>query len=291
MAAGGDRSQRSAGWVPYGLLSPGVLWLALFFLLPLAFLLRMSLSTRENRYTGETTFDWNWDNYTGVFSDYGEQFLRAFGYAGAATVLCILIGYPMAYFIARYGGAWRNKLLGLVILPFFTSFLIRTLAWQNILADEGPVVSFLRATPFFADDYQLLNTPAAVIGGLTYNFLPFMILPIYVSLEKIDLRLLDAAGDLYATPSGGFRRVVLPLSLPGVFAGTLLTFIPASGDFVNAALLGNPNTTMIGTVVQDQFLVQLNYPVAAALAFVLMLIITVAVLIYARFLGTEGLTV
>ncbi len=291
MAAGGDRSQRSAGWVPYGLLSPGVLWLALFFLLPLAFLLRMSLSTRENRYTGETTFDWNWDNYTGVFSDYGEQFLRAFGYAGAATVLCVLIGYPMAYFIARYGGAWRNRLLGLVILPFFTSFLIRTLAWQNILADEGPVVSFLRATPFFADDYQLLNTPAAVIGGLTYNFLPFMILPIYVSLEKIDLRLLDAAGDLYATPSGGFRRVVLPLSLPGVFAGTLLTFIPASGDFVNAALLGNPNTTMIGTVVQDQFLVQLNYPVAAALAFVLMLIITVAVLIYARFLGTEGLTV
>ena len=291
MAAGGDRSQRSAGWVPYGLLSPGVLWLALFFLLPLAFLLRMSLSTRENRYTGETTFDWNWDNYTGAFSDYGEQFLRAFGYAGAATVLCILIGYPMAYFIARYGGAWRNRLLGLVILPFFTSFLIRTLAWQNILADEGPVVSFLRATPFFADDYQLLNTPAAVIGGLTYNFLPFMILPIYVSLEKIDLRLLDAAGDLYATPSGGFRRVVLPLSLPGVFAGTLLTFIPASGDFVNAALLGNPNTTMIGTVVQDQFLVQLNYPVAAALAFVLMLIITAAVLIYARFLGTEGLTV
>jgi spermidine/putrescine transport system permease protein len=291
VAAGGDRSQRSAGWVPYGLLSPGVLWLALFFLLPLAFLLRMSLSTRENRYTGETTFDWNWDNYTGVFSDYGEQFLRAFGYAGAATVLCVLIGYPMAYFIARYGGAWRNRLLGLVILPFFTSFLIRTLAWQNILADEGPVVSFLRATPFFADDYQLLNTPAAVIGGLTYNFLPFMILPIYVSLEKIDLRLLDAAGDLYATPSGGFRRVVLPLSLPGVFAGTLLTFIPASGDFVNAALLGNPNTTMIGTVVQDQFLVQLNYPVAAALAFVLMLIITVAVLIYARFLGTEGLTV
>jgi spermidine/putrescine transport system permease protein len=291
VAAGGDRSQRSAGWVPYGLLSPGVLWLALFFLLPLAFLLRMSLSTRENRYTGETTFDWNWDNYTGVFSDYGEQFLRAFGYAGAATVLCILIGYPMAYFIARYGGAWRNKLLGLVILPFFTSFLIRTLAWQNILADEGPVVSFLRATPFFADDYQLLNTPAAVIGGLTYNFLPFMVLPIYVSLEKIDLRLLDAAGDLYATPSGGFRRVVLPLSLPGVFAGTLLTFIPASGDFVNAALLGNPNTTMIGTVVQDQFLVQLNYPVAAALAFVLMLIITAAVLIYARFLGTEGLTV
>jgi spermidine/putrescine transport system permease protein len=291
VAGGGDRSQRSAGWVPYGLLSPGVLWLALFFLLPLAFLLRMSLSTRENRYTGETTFDWNWDNYTGAFSDYGEQFLRAFGYAGAATVLCILIGYPMAYFIARYGGAWRNRLLGLVILPFFTSFLIRTLAWQNILADEGPVVSFLRATPFFAEDYQLLNTPAAVIGGLTYNFLPFMILPIYVSLEKIDLRLLDAAGDLYATPSGGFRRVVLPLSLPGVFAGTLLTFIPASGDFVNAALLGNPNTTMIGTVVQDQFLVQLNYPVAAALAFVLMLIITAAVLIYARFLGTEGLTV
>ncbi len=291
MAADGDRSQRSAGWVPYGLLSPGMVWLGLFFLVPLAFLLRMSLSTRENRFTGETTFDWNWDNYTKAFTDYGEQFGRAFLYAGAATVLCILIGYPMAYFVARYGGAWRTRLLGLVILPFFTSYLIRTLAWQNILADEGPVVSFLRATPFFGDGYQLLNTSWAVIGGLTYNFLPFMILPIYVSLEKIDLRLLDAAGDLYAPPGSAFRRVVLPLSLPGVFAGTLLTFIPASGDFVNTALLGNPNTSMIGTVVQDQFLVQLNYPVAAALAFILMLVITVAVLVYARFLGTEGLTV
>ena len=199
--------------------------------------------------------------------------------------------------IAFRGGRWRNVLLGLVVVPFFTSFLIRTLAWQNLLFDDGPVLGVLEALGLvgvlesvgIVDDGRLLQTHFAVIGGLTYNFLPFMILPIYVSLEKIDVRLTEAAKDLYNDGWSAFRKVVLPLSLPGVFAGTLLTFIPAAGDFVNARFLGGPNNTMIGTVVQDRFLVQLDYPTAAALSFVLMVIITAGVLVYARILGTEDL--
>jgi spermidine/putrescine transport system permease protein len=285
-----DRTKRRARYVPYGLLSPGMLWLILFFLVPLATLARMSLSTKESRFDFEPDFTWAWGNYSDAFDAYGSHMVRSFVYAGITTLLCIAIGYPLAYFIAFRGGRWKNVLLGLVVVPFFTSFLIRTLAWQNLLGDEGWVVGLFRALPFIDSDFQLLATPAAVVGGLTYNFLPFMILPIYVSLEKIDPRLLEAAGDLYSTPARGFRKVVLPLSVPGVFAGTLLTFIPASGDFVNAEFLGSPNTQMIGNVVQDRFLVQLDYPLAASLSFVLMAIITVAVLVYARFFGTEGLT-
>ena len=208
-----------------------------------------------------------------------------------------MIGYPLAYVIAFRGGKYKAVLLGLVAVPFFTSYLIRTLAWQNLLADSGPVVSVFNATGVTSllealgimTNGQLMNTPASVIGGLTYNFLPFMILPIYVSLEKIDVRLVDAAMDLYSSASGAFRRVVLPLSLPGVFAGSLLVFIPAAGDFVNAQFLGSPNTTMIGNVIQDQFLKQLNFPVASAMSFVLMAIITVSVLIYAKIIGTDDL--
>jgi spermidine/putrescine transport system permease protein len=205
MANGDDRSTRNGGSTPYLLLLPGVVWLLAFFLLPLFLLLRTSLSTRQNRFTGELSFDWNFGNYGDALSEFSEQFFRAFLYAGTATVLCILVGYPLAYFIARYGGAWRNRLLGLVILPFFVSYLIRTLAWQNLLADSGPVISVLQKLHLVGADYRLINTDWAVIGGLTYNFLPFMILPIYVSLEKIDLRLLDAAGDLYANPVTAFR--------------------------------------------------------------------------------------
>jgi spermidine/putrescine transport system permease protein len=283
-------TRRDGGWVPYGLLSPGVLWLLLFFFAPLATLAQTALSFKESRFAFEPTFDWRWSNFGDAFDRYGSHFTRSFVYAGTATLLCIAIGYPLAYYIAFRGGRWKNVLLGLVIVPFFTSFLIRTLAWKNILADQGPVVDLIRALPFTSKDFQLLSTPWAVIGGLTYNFLPFMVLPIYVSLEKIDVRLLDAAGDLYSSPRRAFRRVVLPLSLPGVFAGTLLTFIPAAGDFVNAEFLGSPRTQMIGNVVQDQFLVQNNFPLAAALSIVLMAIITVAVLVYTRLFGTEGLS-
>jgi spermidine/putrescine transport system permease protein len=285
-----DRTKRHARFVPYGLLTPGVLWLLLFFLVPLATLARMSLSSKESRFDFSPDFTWEWGNYADAFDAYGGHMVRSFSYAGIATLLCIAIGYPLAYFIAFRGGRWRNVLLGLVVVPFFTSFLIRTLAWQNLLGDDGWVVGLFRALPFVDDDFQLLATPAAVVGGLTYNFLPFMILPIYVSLEKIDPRLLEAAGDLYSAPARVFRKVVLPLSIPGVFAGTLLTFIPASGDFVNAEFLGSPRTQMIGNVVQDRFLVQLDYPLAASLSFVLMAIITVAVLVYARLFGTEGLS-
>jgi spermidine/putrescine transport system permease protein len=293
----GDRTRRRGFWVPLGLLSPGVLWLALFFLLPLVTLARTSLSVKESRFAVKATFTWEWSNFSNAIDTYSEQFLRSFAYAGIATLLCIAIGYPIAYVIAFRGGRFKNALLGFVVVPFFTSFLIRTLAWATVLADNGPVLSLLDRFNLvgvlddlgIAQNGGLLSTHVAVIGGLTYNFLPFMILPIYVSLEKIDLRLTEAAKDLYNNGWQAFRRVVLPLSLPGVFAGSLLTFIPAAGDFINARFLGGPNNTMIGTVVQDRFLVQLDYPTAAALSFTLMAIITVATLIYARLLGTEDL--
>lgn len=282
---------------PYGLLKPGILWLSLFFLAPLWSMLQMSLSSKQSRFDFFPTFSWEWGNYSTAFSDYGDQFGRSFLYAAIATILTLLIGYPLAYVIAFRGGKYKVVLLGLVAVPFFTSYLIRTLAWQNILADSGPVVNVLEITKLsnvleaigVMTNGQIMNTPASVIGGLTYNFLPFMILPIYVSLEKIDVRLVDAAMDLYSSASGAFRRVVLPMSLPGVFAGSLLVFIPAAGDFVNAQFLGNPNTTMIGNVIQDQFLRQLNFPVASAMSFVLMAIITVSVLVYAKIMGTDDL--
>jgi spermidine/putrescine transport system permease protein len=292
-----EQGARRGTWQPWALLGPGMFWLLVFFVLPLVTLLQISLSTQASRFTQEFSFDWELSNYTDAISEHGSIFVRSFVYAGIATLACILIGYPMAYLIAFRGGRWRNLLLGLVIAPFFTSYLIRTIAWSTILADNGPVLNVARdlhlmglldALSITQSD-RLLATRTAVIGGLAYNFLPFMILPIYVSLEKIDLRLTEAAKDLYNDGWSAFRKVVLPLSLPGVFAGTLLTFIPAAGDFVNARFLGGPNNTMIGTVVQDRFLVQLDYPTAAALSFVLMVVITAGVLVYARILGTDDL--
>ena len=282
------QGRKAARWTPWILLAPGILWLFWFFYLPLYSLFRMSLSSKASRFA-IPTFSWEWSNYHQAFSQYGAQFQRSFTYALAATLLALLIAYPVAYVIAFRGGRFRNVLLGLVVVPFFTNFLIRTLAWKTILGSEGPVVGLLRAVGVLGANGALLRTPIAVIGGLTYNFLPFMVLPIYVSLEKIDVRLVDAAMDLYSSATAAFRKVVVPLSLPGVFAGSLLVFIPAAGDFVNAQFLGNPKTTMIGNSIQDQFLRQLNYPVASAMSFVLMFIITVAVLVYTRFMGTEDL--
>ncbi|MEY2886416.1 MAG: hypothetical protein RJB40_1271 [Actinomycetota bacterium] len=292
---GGPEARRLLA--PYGLLKPGMLWLALFFLAPVWSLLRISLSTKESRFSVQYDFNWAFQNYATAFQDFGKQFEHAFLYAAIATVLTIAIGYPLAYVIAFRGGKYKNILLGLVVIPFFTSYLIRTIAWSTILADRGFVVRAMNAvglTDVFEwlhimDNGKLLNTPAAVIGGLTYNFLPFMLLPIYVSLEKIDVNLVNAAGDLYSSATRAFRKVVFPLSIPGVFAGTLLTFIPAAGDFVNAQFLGNPNTTMIGNSIQDQFLKQNNYPVASAMAAVLMVSIATLVLLYTRIFGTEDL--
>lgn len=273
--------------MPYLLILPGLAWLAIFFLIPIFTLGQVSL--QEGTFTEGFRFTWHWQNYPDVVSRFGEQFLRSFIFAGIATLLAFLIGYPLAYAIAFRAGRYKNLFLFLVILPFFTSYLIRTLAWKIILADEGFVVAALQALRLLSEDGRLLATRTSVIGGITYNFLPFMILPIYVSLEKIDKKLVEAAEDLYANSLLAFWKVVFPLSLPGVFAGSLLTFIPAVGDFVNAQLLGGPQQQMIGNVIQSRFLRVLDYPGAAAMSFVLMITILLAVAIYARLFGTEEL--
>jgi spermidine/putrescine transport system permease protein len=275
--------------VPYLLLAPGLLWLLLFYLLP-AFQMLLTSFWSGTLETGYEFALSNISNYTEALTKYSEQFGRSILYGGLATLLTFAISYPLAYTIAFRGGRFKNLLLFLVVAPFFTSFLLRTISWKIILGDTGIVLGPLKAAGFLPDEFRLLATPIAVIFGIAYNFLPFMTLPIYVSLEKIDRRLVEAAEDLFATSFGAFRRVTLPLSLPGVFAGSLLTFIPAMGDYVNAQLLGNPDTTMIGNVIQNQFLTQNNYPTASALSFLLMAGILIAVAVYARLLGTDELT-
>jgi spermidine/putrescine transport system permease protein len=273
---------------PYLLLLPGLGFLALFFVVPVYYLANTSL--QEGSLETGYVFSWAWSNYTDAISTYHEQFLRSLEYAAIATVFALVISYPLAYFIAFRGGRWKNLLLLAIIAPFFVTYLIRTLAWQTILSDDGVVTSTLRTLHILGEDGRLLATSTAVIAGITYNFLPFMALPLYVSLEQIDGRLIEAAQDLYASKVKAFLRVTLPLSLPGVFAGTLLTFIPAAGDFVNAQLLGTPRQHMIGNVIQSKFLVITDYPQAAALSFVLMAAILVGIAVYARLLGTEKLT-
>ena len=272
---------------PYLLLAPGLAWLALFFLVPLAFLAYQSL---QSGVFPNFEFTWEFSNFTEVLTDYREQFLRSFLYAAIATVISLLLAYPLVYWIAFRSGPWRNLFLLAIIAPFFVTYLIRTLAWLNILADEGPVVGFLQTIHVLGEGEGLLFTSVSVVGGITYNFFPFMALPLYVSLEQIDPRLLEAAKDLYASPRQAFMRVTLPLSAPGIVAGTLLTFIPAAGDFINAELLGTPNQQMIGNVIQAKFLESLDYPSAASLSFVLMAFILVGLLLYAKLVGSEKLT-
>ncbi|MFL5840533.1 MAG: ABC transporter permease [Thermoleophilaceae bacterium] len=273
---------------PYLLLAPGLAWLLVFFLVPMYYLANTSL--QKGSLEVGYTFSWAWSNYKDAFTTYDTEFLRSIQYAGIATIIALLISYPLAYWIAFRGGRWRNLFLLLVIAPFFVTYLIRTLAWETILADDGFVVNALQSIGVLSSDGRLLATSTAVIAGITYNFLPFMVLPLYVSLEQMDGRLIEAAQDLYASKTKAFLRVTLPLSLPGVFAGTLLTFIPACGDFINAQLLGSPHQYMIGNVIQSKFLAITDYPAAAALSFVLMAAILVAVFVYARLLGTERLT-
>ena len=322
--------------VPYALLAPGVLWLLLFYVYPgvQMFIASFWSGTLETGFTFSLS---NWTNYPEALSDASAQFARSILYAGAATILTFLIAYPLAYTIAFKGGHYKALLLFLVVAPFFTSFLLRTISWKILLGDTGPFLGPLKTIGILPDEFRLLAEPIAVVSGITYNFLPFMTLPIYVSLEKIDHRLVEAAKDLYAGPwrpggaiagllvggilggvlgfifeypvpvwaaawaigggvigwaflSESFTRVTFPLSLPGVFAGSLLTLIPALGDYVNAEFLGNPSTTMVGNVIQNKFLVQNDYPTASALSFILMAGILVAVAIYARALGTENLT-
>lgn len=272
---------------PVALLAPGVAWLALFFVLPLGFLAYQSLQSGT---VGNYEFTWEFSNYWDAISENKEQLVRSFVYAGIATVLALLFSYPLAYWIAFRAGRWKNVFLVLVIAPFFVTYLIRTIAWQTILADQGFVLDVLKTVGIVADDGRVLATSTAVVAGITYNYLPFMVLPIYVSLEQMDRRLLEAAEDLYASPRQGFLRVTLPMSTPGVAAGTLLTFIPAAGDFINAELLGGPGQQMIGNVIQSKFLSLVDYPAAASLSFVLMALILGVVIVYARAVGSERLT-
>lgn len=293
-----DRSLRKARFAPYLMTLPGLLCLYLFFLVPLVTLLKIALSVRKESGSSDVDFQWKWSNFSTAFTDFGPHLERAFIYAAIATVVCVIVAYPIAYFIAFKAGRWANLLLGLVMVPFFTSFLLRTIAWQSLFADDGPVLGIVDALGLtgvtdalrLTTNGKIMNTPTAVIGGLIYNFMPFALLPIYVSLEKVQVGLIDAASDLYSSFSRTFRSVILPLSMPGVFAGTLLTFIPASGDFINNELLGNAaREPVIGGVIQSRFLDAGDFPTASAISLVLMVLITVAVLIYAKFLGTEDL--
>jgi spermidine/putrescine transport system permease protein len=280
------RTRRSL--LPYLFLGPGLLWLIVFYAIPLVNQGGVSLMTGnpEQGYT----LQWHFATYTDAISDYATQFGRSVLFSGISTILCLIIGFPLAYFIAYKAGRWKNFMLLLVVLPFFTSYVLRTVSWQLILNDNGWVVSRFQDLGLISENGRLLASTKAVIAGITYNFLPFMILPLYVSLEKIDRRLIEAATDLYASRVTAFRKVTLPLALPGIFAGSLLTFIPASGDFINAALLGTPKQYMIGNVIQSKFLNILDYPTAAALSFILMTAILIGILVYARLLGTKSLT-
>jgi spermidine/putrescine transport system permease protein len=279
---------RHRGLTPYLLLAPGVLWLSIFFVVPLGFLAYQSL--QSGNFDVGYAFTWAWGNYWNALRDYRSQFIRSLEYAGIATLLALVFSYPVAYWIAFRGGRWKNLLLLFIVAPFFVTYLIRTLAWQTILADHGFVVRTLQNLHVLGSGGRLLATSTAVVTGITYNFLPFMALPLYVSLEQIDHSLIEAAQDLYASRWKAFLRVTLPLSLPGIVAGTLLTFIPAAGDFINAQLLGAPENHMIGNVIQSKFLELTDYPAAASMSFILMAAIVVGVIAYARAVGTEQLT-
>lgn len=285
-----QRLRRYRFVVPYLLLAPGLMWLTVYYVYPAVQMFVASFWSGSLAQGYVFSFS-NWTNYTDALDRYSEQFIRSIVFAGLATLLTFAVAFPLAYTIAFRGGRYKNLLLFLVIAPFFTSFLLRVISWRTILGDNGLLLGLPKELGFLPEDFRVLATPLAVVTGIAYNFLPFMTLPIYVSLEKIDRRLLEAGQDLYATPFMTFRKVTFPLALPGIFAGTLLTFIPAMGDYINAELLGQtPATRMIGNVIQSRFLTNNDYPTAAALSFILMAGILVAVAVYARVLGTEELT-
>ncbi|HET7519570.1 MAG TPA: ABC transporter permease [Actinomycetes bacterium] len=281
MSARGGRARLA----PYLIGLPGGLWLAIFFALPL--LVMFSLSLQSGNVESGFRFTWEWSNYTRAWELYSTQFIRSVVYALIVTGLCLALAYPMAYWIAFYGGARKSTYLFLILLPFFVSFVIRTASWKFILNDQGIVLGPLKEIGLLPEDFHLLATTTAVIGGLTYNYLPFMVLPLYVALERVDPSLVEAAHDLFAGRASAFRKVVLPLSLPGVFAGVLITFVPVASDFVNASILGGTSTTMIGNVIQTVYLSNNNYPLASAMSFLLMAALLIGIFVYARALGTE----
>jgi spermidine/putrescine transport system permease protein len=270
---------------PYYLILPGWLWLVIFFVVPTLVMLSVSTMTGDLVSGFKQTF--HFSTYSHAWSLHQTQFIRSIIYGLISTILCLVIAYPVAYWIAFRGGAHKASLLFLLLLPFFVSFVIRTQSWNQILSDNGMVLSPLKSLHIVGSDFHILATPVAVIGGLTYNFMPFMVLPIYVALERVDPALLEASADLYASKVEAFLRVIFPLSIPGVFAGVLLTFVPVASDYVNASILGGTNTTMIGNVIQTEYFTNLDYPTAAALSFILMAALLIGVFIYARVLGTE----
>ena len=284
---GSDSSPTRRRLVPYALLGPGLVWLLLFFVVPMYYMGELAL--RSGTLETGFTFSWEFSNFSDALSRYDENFIRSFYYAGAATLIALLIAYPLAYMIAFRAGRWKNVLLFAVVAPFFTTYLIRTLAWTTILSDDSFVVSTLDSLGMLGGEGRLLATPTAVIAGITYNFLPFMVLPIYASLERLDTRLIEASKDLYSSATQTFFRVTLPISMPGVVAGTLLTFIPAAGDYINVIFLGSSNQSMVGNAIQSLYLSLRDYPTAAALSFMLMFVILVLVVIYIRFAGSEAL--
>jgi spermidine/putrescine transport system permease protein len=280
--------QRRRKLLPWMFALPGLLWLTLFFAIPILNQVSVSLMTGDP----EVGFDltWTFSTYTDAISDYKAQFGRSLGYAGAATIIDLIIAFPLAYFIAYKAGRFKGLWLLLVILPFFVSQVMRTASWQLILNDQGWLVARMQDVGIVSDDGRFLATGKAVVFGISYNFLPFMVLPLYATLDRIDRRLIEAASDLYCSRWTAFRKVTLPLAVPGIFAGSLLVFIPATGDYINSSILGSSNTTMIGNVIQSKFLNVLDYPTAAALSFLLMGVILLGIAIYGRVLGTKNLT-
>jgi len=270
---------------PYLQILPGGLWLLVFFVVPMVFML--SLSLQQGDVIHGYQFTGHWQTYVEALQDYKTQMIRSIMYGAIVTILLIVMSFPIAYWIAFYGGKRKSTYLFLLLLPFFVSFVLRTIAWRQILTDDGPILHPLKEAGLLPQNFHVLGTSMAVILGLTYNFLPFMVLPIYVALERIDPRVVEAARDLYANPATSFRKVVLPLALPGVFAGVLMTFVPVSSDYVNSAVLGSSGTTMIGQVIQAQYLANSDYPTASALSFTLMFVLLIGILAYARALGTE----
>ncbi|GAA2223574.1 ABC transporter permease [Herbiconiux moechotypicola] len=290
-----EQAPRKRSFIALVLLLPGILYLVLFFLTPLVSLIITSFQAPDlYGDIGDYVTAFRWENYTEAVGEYWPLILRAFGYAIVATVLALVISYPIAYFIGVKARRWpllQSLMLTLVIAPFFISFLLRTLAWKQIMSDEGPIVQALKAVAILPSDGHLTGTAFSVIFGLTYNFIPFMTLPLYATLERLDLRYIEAGADLYASPFTTFRKVTIPLSMPGIVSGTLLTFIPAAGDYINASrdFLGSASTSMVGNAIEANFLVLQNYPAAAALSIVLMAVILIIVGVYVRRSGTEDL--
>ena len=278
-------SARGGRVAPYLIGLPGGLWLGIFFVVPI--LVMLSLSLQSGNAEAGYRFTWEWSNYADAWDFYHVQFVRSILYGLIVTVLCLALAYPMAYWIAFYGGSRKSTYLFLILLPFFVSFVIRTASWKFILNDQGFVLGPLKDAGLLPDDFHLLATATAVIGGLTYNYLPFMVLPLYVALERVDPSLVEAAYDLFASRAQAFRKVVFPLSLPGVFAGVLITFVPVASDFVNSGILGGTHTTMIGNVIQTEYLTNNQYPLASAMSFMLMAALLIGIFVYARALGTE----